>query len=97
MAYEVEARALKIELQSLQVSRPNPDFEGVFEAATKGSVGALITSSDGLLVGYPKRIADLAIKNRMPSMHDRSDFVRPGGLMSYSTDNPEMFAALPLT
>jgi ABC-type uncharacterized transport system substrate-binding protein len=35
--YEAAAPALKIPLQSLEVRTPNPDFEGVFQAAKKGS------------------------------------------------------------
>src|SRR5215471_14731590 len=33
--YETAARALKIQLQSLQVRGPNPDLEGAFETAAK--------------------------------------------------------------
>ena len=41
--YEAAARALKIQLQSLEVRGPNPDFEGAFQAAAKGRASALIT------------------------------------------------------
>ena len=47
--YEAAARALKIELQSLEVRGPNPDLEGAFQAAAKGRVNALITVSDPVL------------------------------------------------
>ena len=36
---------------------------------------------------YQKRIADLAIRNRLPSMFERSDYVDAGGLVSYSADD----------
>jgi putative ABC transport system substrate-binding protein len=42
-------------------------------------------------VTYPKRIAELAIKNRLPSMHEGSDFVEAGGLMSYATNQAESY------
>jgi ABC-type uncharacterized transport system substrate-binding protein len=35
--------------------------------------------------------ADLAIKNRLPSMHETSDFVEAGGLVSYSSNEVETF------
>jgi len=54
--------ALKIQLQSLEVRGPNPDFEGAFQAAAKGGANALITVTGGLLNRYPKAIADLAIQ-----------------------------------
>jgi len=89
--YEVAARALKIPLQSLEVRNPNPDFEGVFQAAAKGRVNALITVRNALLNRYAKRIADLAIKNRLPSMHETSDYVEAGGLVSYAAGEAESY------
>ncbi len=84
--YEAPARALKLQLQPLPVRGPNPDFEGAFKAAAKGRASALITVRGTLLAGHTKRIVELAIKNRLPSMHERSDYVDAGGLMSYSSD-----------
>ena len=89
--YEAPARALKIQLQLLEVRAPNPDFEGAFQAAAKGRVSALITVSGSLLDRYIKRFADLAIKNRLPSMHEVSRYVDAGGLMSYSADDAENY------
>jgi len=89
--YEDPARALKIQLQSLVVRGPNPDFDAAFQAAAKGRASALITITSSLLNRYPKRIADLAIKNRIPSMYERSDYVAAGGLMSYSANNAESY------
>jgi len=82
--YEATARALKVQLQSLDVRGPNPDFEGAFQAAAKARVSALITVNTSLLNRHPKRIADLAIKTRLPSMYEGSNFVEAGGLMSYA-------------
>ena len=89
--YEDAARALKIPFQSLEVRSQNPDFEGAFQEAAKRHVSALITRRSGLLIDFRKLIADLAIKNRLPSMAEGSDFVEAGGLMSYSSDNAESF------
>jgi putative ABC transport system substrate-binding protein len=89
--YEAQAPALKIQLQSLEVRGPNPDFEGAFQAAVKGGASALITVTGGLLNRYPKAIADLAIKNRMPSMYERSPFVDAGGLLSYAPNDVDSY------
>jgi putative ABC transport system substrate-binding protein len=67
--YEAAARVLKITIQPLYVRGPNPDFDGAFQAAAKERVNALITIRDALTASNPKRIADLAIKHRLPSMH----------------------------
>ena len=89
--YEAAARALKIQLQSLDVRGPNPDFEGVFQAATKGRVSGLVTARTGVLLVYRKQIADLAIKNRLPLMCEASEEVEAGGLTSYSADDVDQY------
>jgi ABC-type uncharacterized transport system substrate-binding protein len=89
--FEPAARALKIQLQSMEVHGPNPDLTGVFQAAAKGRVNALITVRTALLIRYRKQIADLVIKNRLPSMWEGSDFVEAGGLMSYSDNYAETY------
>ena len=89
--YEAAARALKVQLQSLELRRPNPDLEGAFQAAAKGRTGALITIRNPVLRRYTNRIAELAIKNRLPSIHEGSESVEAGGLMSYSANDAENF------
>ena len=89
--YEAAARALKIALQSLTVRGPHPDFEGAFQAAVKGRASALITIRDALINRYRKRIADLAIKNRQPSIYEGSEYVEDGGLMSYAVSDTENY------
>jgi putative ABC transport system substrate-binding protein len=87
--YETAARALKIQFQSLEVRGPNPDLDGAFRDAAKGRASALITISNSMLSRYRKRIADLAIKNRLPSMYEESAYVEAGGLMFYSSSDTE--------
>jgi putative ABC transport system substrate-binding protein len=89
--YEVPARALKIQVQSLQVRGPNPDLEGAFQAMAKGRTTALITITNPALSRYTTRIAELAIKNRLASMHEASRYVEAGGLMSYSANEGENY------
>jgi putative ABC transport system substrate-binding protein len=89
--YQAVAPSLKIQLQSLEVRDPNPDFEGAFRAAAKKSANALITITNPVLSRYLKRIADLAISNRLPSMYERIAWVEAGGLMSYSANDVETF------
>jgi len=90
--YEAAARALKIPLQSLEVQGPNPDSEGAFQAAAKGRANALITIRSSLLTtSYRKQITDLAMKNRLPSMYEGSNWVEAGGLMSYTSNEADMY------
>jgi putative tryptophan/tyrosine transport system substrate-binding protein len=85
--YETAARTLKIPIQSLQVNRPQPDFERTVQGAAKRGVNAVITASTVLLQNYRKRIAEVAIKYRLPSMFEGSNWVDDGGLMSYAADD----------
>jgi putative ABC transport system substrate-binding protein len=89
--YETAARVLKIQLQSIDVSGSNPDLERAFQTAVKGRAGALITVTTAALFLQRKRVAELAIKNRMPSLYQGSAWVEAGGLMSYSTDDLAMY------
>jgi len=89
--YEIAASALNLQLQSLRIRSPKPDFEGAFQAAVKGRMDAIVTVSGGLTVGHRNRIAELAIINRLASMHERIEFVEAGGLMSYSSIDSESF------
>jgi putative ABC transport system substrate-binding protein len=85
--YKAAARALKVQVQSLEVRGPNLDLDGAFQTAVKGRVNALITVTSAPLFLQRKRIADLAIKNRLPTLYQGSAWVEAGGLMSYSTDD----------
>jgi putative ABC transport system substrate-binding protein len=89
--HEAAARALKLQLQSLEVRGPNPDLEGAFRNAAKARVSALVVVRHPVLNRYQKQIADLAIKNRLPSMHEGSDYVDAGGLVSYSANDADQF------
>ena len=44
-----------------------------------------------MLLRYSKRVADLAIKNRLPSMYERSDYVEAGGLMFYGVNEGNQY------
>jgi ABC-type uncharacterized transport system substrate-binding protein len=85
--YEAAARALKIELQSVEVRRDNPDLDIAFQTAVKARVHALVTITGSSLFGLQKEITQLARKNRLPSIFEGNTWVESGGLMSYSADD----------
>ena len=89
--YEAEARGLKLQLQSFEVRTPNPDFQSAFNDAAKARLGAMITISYSALSRNSKRIAELAIKNRLPMMFESSQHVEAGGLVSYAADETESY------
>jgi putative ABC transport system substrate-binding protein len=89
--YEAAGRALKITLQPLKVRNSSPDFDGTFRAASKERLSALMTVRHPLLIDNRKRIAELTIQNRIPSMSEGSVFVEAGSLVSYSSDENDSF------
>ena len=89
--YEVAADTLKLQIQSLGVRRSNPDLDGTFREANKERVNAIITMSSNLLFRNAKKIAELAIKSRLPSMYEGDTWVETGGLISYSANDLELF------
>jgi putative ABC transport system substrate-binding protein len=89
--YEAVAPSRKIQLLSLEVRGSTADLESAFQNAVKGKAGALITVSNAALARYPKEIAELALKNRLPSLSERSGYAEAGGLMDYSSNYTENF------
>jgi putative tryptophan/tyrosine transport system substrate-binding protein len=85
--YDKAARDLKIPLQPVNVRGPHPDFEGAFEAAAKERVNALVAMNMIIFANYRRRITDLAIKKRWPSMFEVDGWVNGRGLMSYAADS----------
>src|SRR5216110_174994 len=82
--YEATARALKMQLQSLEVRSSNPDLERAFQTAVKERANGVVMITNPILGLHRKQIADFAIKNQLPLTSDGSGHVEAGFLMSYS-------------
>ena len=89
--YKIAARALKLQLQPLDIHGLNPNLDGAFQTAVKGRAQAIITVTSAPLFIQQKRIADLAIKHRLPSLFQGSTWVESGGLMSYSSNDLDAY------
>ena len=91
--YRSAAKALDIQLQSVDVRGADPDLDTTLQNVA-GQIGGLVTITNTVLFAYRKRIADLAIKHRLPTMYQGADWVAAGGLMSYAADDLEAFHRL---
>ncbi|HEX9663387.1 MAG TPA: ABC transporter substrate-binding protein, partial [Candidatus Binatia bacterium] len=89
--YAAAARAFKLELQSLEVRGPNPDFAGAFQAAKTARVEALIVVGNALMFHHAKQIFELAKKTRLPSMTEEARYPREGGLISYGASLTDLY------
>jgi putative ABC transport system substrate-binding protein len=85
---EEQARALGLEPQRLRVAGPNPDLEAAFAAFKQGHADALLVLEEPVLGVHAKEIADLAAKDRLPTLFPPSR-VAAGGLISYGTSQTE--------
>jgi putative tryptophan/tyrosine transport system substrate-binding protein len=80
-----DARALKLTIQPWEI-RAVDDFDKVFAALNKQRPdGLYAVVGGGVMRPNQKRIADFAIKSRLPSVSSRA-YVDAGGLMSYGLD-----------
>ena len=89
--YENAARALKVEHRVLEIGSGSPDLPAIFDAALKARVGAMIPIRNGTINLLAPRIAELAIKNRLPTMFERNGAVENGGLASYTADELDSY------
>jgi putative tryptophan/tyrosine transport system substrate-binding protein len=87
---EVAARSLGFGLQVLEARAPS-DFAGAFLAMTNESVDALIITSDPMFFTERARIAELALKHRLPTITAQRVYVEAGGLMAYGPDVRDQF------
>ena len=86
---QTAAQDLGLQLQSLDVQSANA-LEGAFKGATRGGANALVLLASVPVSNHLRQVADFAVRNRLASIYDRSDFVEAGGLMSYGTQLPDM-------
>jgi putative tryptophan/tyrosine transport system substrate-binding protein len=82
---EIAARLLGLKLQILEVRAPE-GLDDAFRAAARERAQALVVLRNPVTRIERKRIAELAIKSRLPTIYDDREFVDAGGLMSYGTN-----------
>jgi putative tryptophan/tyrosine transport system substrate-binding protein len=87
---EATARSLGIEPQLLDVRRPE-DLPTLFDAARRQRAEALVVGLDGVTQGNLRPIAELAAKQRLPSIYPEKAYANLGGLITYGTSDYEMY------
>jgi putative ABC transport system substrate-binding protein len=82
---ERAAGAFGVKLQYIDVLDPR-DIENAFRAASSGRAEAVLALGGPVLLTLRTQVADLAVKNRLPVIYPRPEFVEAGGLMTYGVD-----------
>src|SRR5262249_47708085 len=86
----VAARALGLTIQPWEIRTAN-DVDRAFAAMGKQRPDGLSVAGGRLMGANQKRIADFALKSRLPSMYYTREAVEAGGLMSYGADEAESY------
>jgi putative ABC transport system substrate-binding protein len=86
----IAARALKLTILPSE-ARAADDFEKVFAAMRKERPDGLVVTGGTVMRTNRKRIADFALKSRLPSVFTNEEFVDAGGLMSYAADDADSY------
>ncbi len=84
------ARALGLRLQPVAV-RAATDFDGAFSAIAHERAGGVLVLSTPLFIGSARRLAELAVKQRLPSMFGPREHAEAGGLLSYGPDRVDLY------
>ena len=87
---ETAARGLGLTMQFYEIRDPK-EIDDAFDAMTKARAEALLLPQSDLNFAHARRIADLAAKSRLPTVHGFREAVEAGGLMAYATNAPAMF------
>src|SRR5262249_35824689 len=84
------AQSLGVQLRLVEARGPN-EFDGAFAAMAKDRVEALLVLTDAMFTLHRARLADLAAKSRLPSMHGMREYVEAGGLTSYGPSISDLY------
>jgi ABC-type uncharacterized transport system substrate-binding protein len=86
---EAAAKPMGVQLQLLGVRRAD-ELESAIRSAIKAKAGGILILPTAVLTPLLKRIAELAISKRLPTMFATSQYMAAPGLMSYGPDHSDL-------
>jgi len=89
-ALEDAGRALRVQLQAVG-ARTAGELEGAFAAMARARAQAVLVLGAAIFLAERQRVAELAIKHRLPTMLQGRDYVEAGGLMSYYANYDDLW------
>ena len=87
---QAAAKTTSVSVSPRQASTAS-QIEAAFIELTRERTGALIVLPDPLFTTQRRRIAELAVKHRLPTMFSNREYAEAGGLMSYGQNPAEHF------
>jgi putative ABC transport system substrate-binding protein len=79
---DVATQALGVQLHRVEARGPDA-FDRAFAAMTEAHAEALLILGDPLFFEHRRRLVELAVRSRLPTMHNIRPYVEAGGLMAY--------------
>jgi putative ABC transport system substrate-binding protein len=79
---EVASRSLKVQLHRVEARGPD-DIDRAFSAMTRDRARALLVAIDSMFFTHRTRLADLAVRHRVPAIYGLRGHAEAGGLMAY--------------
>ncbi len=87
---QAAARSMSIMLSLVEADAPD-QLERAFSIAAERRPDAMLIAGDAMLFRERRRIAELAIANRLPTMTTIGEMAEAGALMSYGPHIPDLF------
>ena len=77
---------MKLSLVSLEVGALPHDLEGAFKTAAREHADAILILGSPAFFPERRRLAELALRHRLPTSFQRPAYAEAGGLMSFGPD-----------
>ena len=84
------AEKLKLTVRAYE-ARSSIEIDEAFTRIVDDNTQAVIIFADVLTVAHQKKLADLALANKLPAMFGFRELTEMGGLVSYGSSLPEMW------
>src|SRR5712691_3894280 len=91
-AAQQAATSLKVELRAIEVRDGPADLDNAFREAARGRADAALVLASTFLYRDRQRIAQLALKHRLPTVCAHPDDANAGNLMAYGANLADMFS-----
>jgi putative ABC transport system substrate-binding protein len=87
---EAAAKRAGLTIHSVPVRGP-AEIEAAFATVVRGHAGALSIVPGPMFFSRRHRLAELAMKHRLPTIVGEHEYAEAGGLLAYGADNPDLF------
>ena len=88
----IQAAAEKANAKAFPVdARTAPEIEKAFSTMAREKAGAVIVARDALFLQQARQIAELAAKNRLPTISGIREYMEAGGLIIYGPNSTDSF------